>query len=91
MDNIIERLRLQSDAFQDSFNILSSAKNIQELAKHFFQVLRGNLLVVNAAIFFKYQEKTDWQLLFSKQKSDSDYNHLLNPNNEFSVSQIRVS
>jgi sigma-B regulation protein RsbU (phosphoserine phosphatase) len=88
LDNIIERLRLQSEAFQDSINLLSRAKNLEELAKDFFQVLRGNLLVVNAVIFFKSKEKADWHLLFSKQKSDSDYNHLLNPNNEFSVSQI---
>jgi sigma-B regulation protein RsbU (phosphoserine phosphatase) len=87
--NIIERLRLQSDDFKDSFKLLSRAKNLEELAKNFFQVLRGNLLVVNAIIFFKHNEITDWRILFSKQKSDSDYKDLLKPNNEFSISQTK--
>ena len=68
MQNIIERLGYQSDAFQESFDILSRAKNLDELAGKFFHVLRGNLLVVNAAVFYKKSESADWTVLFSKIK-----------------------
>ena len=68
MDNLIDRLRLQSDAFQDSFNLLSRAKTLEELAKVFFQILRGSLLALDAAIFFKSREEAEWQVLFSRKK-----------------------
>lgn len=70
MQNIIDRLSLQSDAFQESFNVLSRAKTLDELAKKFFHVLRGNLLVLNSIVYYKASGKSDWQLLFSKSRSD---------------------
>jgi len=83
LENIIERLGLQSEAFQESFDILSKAKNLEELAKKFFHVLRGNLLVVNAAILFKHKETANWQELFSKAKNR--YGELLGPQDEFTI------
>ncbi len=89
MQNIMDRLGLQSDAFQESFDILSRAKNHEELAKKFFHVLRGNLLIVNAAIFFKRNEKADWQLLFSKVKnSDGQYDDVLKSYGDFNITHI---
>jgi len=89
LENIIDRLGLQSDAFQESFNILSRAKNLEELSKKFFHVLRGNLLVVNAAIVFKSSEKSEWRLLFSKTKNaDIPYNKILGTNGNFSLESI---
>jgi len=89
LENIIDRLGLQSDAFQESFNILSRSKNLEELAKKFFHVLRGNLLVVNAAIVFKSSEKSEWRLLFSKTKNaDIPYNKILGTNGNFSLESI---
>ena len=71
MHNIIDRLSLQSDAFQESFNILSRSKDLEELAKKFFHVLRGNLLVINAIVYFKHNDKAEWKILFSKSISKS--------------------
>jgi sigma-B regulation protein RsbU (phosphoserine phosphatase) len=88
LEKIIKRLRLESDSFQDSFDKLSRAKNLEELAKNFSQILGYNLLVKNLVVFFKYKEKAEWQLLFSAHKSDSDYHLLLNTNSEFGVLEI---
>ena len=78
MENLIERLGLQSDAFQEGFSILSRAKSLEELSKKFFHVLRGNLLVVNAAILYKQSDETDWKLLFSKtQNTDIPFYKIL--------------
>jgi len=80
---------MKGDAFQESFNILSRAKNLEELAKKFFHILRGNLLVVNAIIFFKQKENAGWQILFSKQKkSDTDYSEILGSDGEFRISPV---
>lgn len=88
MDTIIEHLRQQSGAFQDSFKILSHARNLGELAKYFFNVLHDNLQVEKAIILFKQKEKKDWQVLFLKENQDFNYHHLLNHENEFNVIQI---
>jgi len=92
LENIIERLSMQSDAFQESFNILSRAKNLEELAKKFFHILRGNLLVVDAVIFYKRKEKTDWKLLFSKVKNpDMSLNEINLPEDDFKINFINHS
>jgi len=89
LQNIIERLSLQSEAFQESFNILSSARNPEELAKKFFHVLRGSLLVVNAVIYYKHSENADWKMLFSKTKDPEK--QLVNDfkETEFGINQIK--
>ncbi len=89
MQNIIERLGYQSDAFQESFDILTRAKTLEELAKKFFHVLRGNLLVVNAAVFYKKNESTDWTSLFSKGKEPKIIcDDLLNNTVGFGINEI---
>ncbi len=89
MSDIIDRLALQSDAFQESFNILSKAKTLEELAKKFFHVLRGNLLIVNATIFFKAHEKSEWQILFTKTKeTEPGLSELLSAGTEFKLASV---
>jgi len=90
LNNLIDRLSLQGDAFQESFNVLSKSKNLEELAKKFFHVLRGNLLVVNIAIFFKPKDKTNWQKLFSKVNGAAEipFQTLLESESEFNISFI---
>lgn len=70
MQNIIDRLGMQSEALQESFKILSRAANLEELAKKYFHILRGNLLVVKASIYFRRRESDKWQELFSKIKNN---------------------
>lgn len=65
----IERLQLQSEVFQESFRILSKAKNPAELAQFFYQILRGSLLVVNYRAYFKEKDNDAWKMIFSKTKS----------------------
>jgi serine phosphatase RsbU (regulator of sigma subunit) len=92
LDNIIARFGLQGEAFQESFNMLSRAKSLEELAKKFFHILRGNLLVINAAIFFKKNENASWQVLFSKtKKSDTSYSEILGSDSEFRITSVDQS
>ena len=88
MQNIIGRLGLQSETFQESFNILSRAKNLEELAKKFFHVLRGNLLVINADIYYKRSEKGKWQILFS-HTNNSELQFDTSAENEFRIMAIK--
>ncbi len=65
----LEHLKLQSEAFKESFNILSKAKNHEELARKFFHILRDNLLIVNIIVYFRANDKETWKKLFSRTKS----------------------
>ncbi|UCF65215.1 MAG: PP2C family protein-serine/threonine phosphatase [bacterium] len=91
MNNIIEQLRLQSEAFQESFKLLSKAKNLEDLAHHFFQILRDNLQVENGLIAFKNKENSEWQQLFSGEKTNADYQHFLDSTDEFNIIPINDS
>jgi len=88
LDNTIDRLRLQCEAFQNSFIVLTRSKNLEELAKIFFQILNSNLLVKDAVFFFRNREKTDWQILFPKQKINPDYKSLLKEDHNSKIAQI---
>lgn len=86
---IIERIALQSDTFQESFDILSQAKDTTELATKFFHVLRANLLILNAAIYFK-PETGEWQELLSKTKFPiKNRDELLDAEMEFRIIPIK--
>lgn len=79
MENIIERLQLQSKSFQESFDLLSRSGSLEKLAWNFFLILRGSLLIVDAAFFVKKSGKKEWQVLFSKFKDHkNEYTDLLN-------------
>ncbi len=45
--NIVDKLSLQVDSFQEGFEILSESKSINEMAKQFAILLRGNFLVTD--------------------------------------------
>lgn len=66
MQHIIERLEIQVASLQESFQLLSKSRSLPEMAKNFFQILRGNLLVVDANIFYCPANSEEWQELFVK-------------------------
>ncbi|GAB4372478.1 MAG: hypothetical protein Kow0042_15810 [Calditrichia bacterium] len=85
MDKILERLELQANSFQESFAHLTRAKTVKQLAKNFFQVLRGNLLVTAATIFFRRPEDDRWQLLFAANQQTDNCEHYFEAENQFSI------
>lgn len=64
-NNLLEKLELQVSSFQESFDILSRAKNLEDMAKKFFHILSGNLLVADGGIYFQ-KNRESWRPLFVK-------------------------
>ncbi|MEJ2053052.1 MAG: PP2C family protein-serine/threonine phosphatase [Calditrichaceae bacterium] len=85
MQNIIDRLEIQVASLQESFSILSRAKDLEDLAKKFFQILRGNLLVTEINVYFKKKNENQWYELFVKNKNTSQCFDFLNESDEFSI------
>lgn len=88
MQNIIERLQIQVSSLQESFFILSQAKSLEDMAKKFFHLLRGNLLVVDANIFFKKTRHEQWHKLFIKNENAVNCCELLDNETEFNVQYL---
>ncbi len=85
MENIIQRLQLQSGTFQESFSRLKTAKSAEQLGERFFEVLNRNLGVNEAVILLKKHDRENWQLLFAKKKSYSDYHSVLTDGSDFTI------
>ncbi len=89
MSDIIDRLLLQSAAFQESSAILNQARSLEDLAKKFFQVLRGNLLVVNASIYYRRSENASWKMIFAKTpESIIPLDDIPSPENNLEIKHI---
>ncbi|UCH66265.1 MAG: SpoIIE family protein phosphatase, partial [Ignavibacterium sp.] len=71
--NIVDKLALQVDSFQEGFEILSKSKSIEEMGKQFATLLRGNFLVSDINIFHKKVSDSEWKIIhgINKEKSEN--------------------
>jgi hypothetical protein len=67
MNSLIEKLQIEVSSYQESFQLLSKARNLKELAKSFFHTVSGNLMVTKVNIYFRNKQDDDWQPLFIKE------------------------
>lgn len=71
--NIVEKLALQVDSFQEGFEILSNSKSIKEMGKQFTRLIQGNFLITEVNIFFKRNYKDDWKKIHGNKISCSEF------------------
>ena len=64
--NIVDKLALQVDSFQEGFQILSGSKSLKEMAEQFVVLLRGNFLVTKVNVFYKQSIDAEWETLQAK-------------------------
>ena len=69
--NIVDKLALQVDSFQEGFEVLSKSKSVEEMGKRFASLLRGNFLVSEIDIFHKITSNDEWKLIYGKDQSNS--------------------
>ncbi len=70
--NIVEKLALQVDSFQEGFEILSESKSINDMAKQFATLLRGNFLVTDVNLFYKTASDSTWKMMYGKKEKNTD-------------------
>ncbi|MCW9066012.1 MAG: hypothetical protein OQJ78_06905, partial [Ignavibacteriaceae bacterium] len=68
--NIVEKLALQVDSFHEGFVLLSESKTINEMAKQFATLLRGNFLVTDVNLFYTKGADSTWQMMYGKQEKN---------------------
>ncbi|MCF6271440.1 MAG: PP2C family protein-serine/threonine phosphatase [Melioribacteraceae bacterium] len=66
IDLLTEKLSLQVESFQESFEMLSSASSITAMSRTFEKIIRGNFFTTKTSIFFRDNEKSEWKILVSE-------------------------
>lgn len=67
-DLLVERLSLQSESFQEGFEILIKCNSLEEITKRFRQILRGNFLTMNIVLMHKLSVDAEWNSIGSSIK-----------------------
>ena len=69
--NIVDKLALQVDSFQEGFEILCKSFSLDEVVKNFLHLMRGNFIVSEIYAYQKKQNDSEWKIIASKKKGDS--------------------
>lgn len=78
--NIVDKLALQVDSFQEGFQLLSESRTVNDMGKSFARLLQGNFLVSDVNIFYKKYIDEKWKLVHGKK--DDNYSCLIESKND---------
>lgn len=70
-NNLVEKLSLQAESFQEGFEILSDSFNLPEMIKNFLHLMRGNFIISEIYAYHKKQYDSDWKDIASTQNIDA--------------------
>jgi serine phosphatase RsbU (regulator of sigma subunit) len=74
--NLVEKLSLQAESFQEGFEILLKSANLNEMIKNFLHMLRGNFLITKIFAYHKSKNDSEWKIIPSDKtfnKADLKY------------------
>ncbi len=69
-NNLVEKLSLQAESFQEGFEILSKSFGLVEMVNNFLHLMRGNFIISEIYAYHKNQYDSDWNIIVSKKKND---------------------
>ncbi len=85
-NNFLDRFKIHLNSFQEGFDILAESNTLEELAKNLCHILRGNILVKGAGIYYKRSGSGGWIELCNLVPRDGfDLNTLNSFNGALSV------
>jgi serine phosphatase RsbU (regulator of sigma subunit) len=88
-NSLVEKLTLQSESFQEGFEILCKSFSFDEMAKNFLHLLRGNFISAKIHLLYKVTKDSDWNSIQSQEKfSDTDLS-LLSLNNPAPIKYLK--
>lgn len=95
-NNLVEKLALQVESFQEGFEILSKSHSLVEMLKNFLHIIRGNFLITEVYSFHKIKDIPDWKNISLKKIPDNSYLSFLKDSETpliqyFSEQKIEVS
>lgn len=77
-NNLVEKLSLQVESFQEGFEILCKSFNFIEMVKNFLHLMSGNFIISDISAFQKRQNDSEWRYVASLKNSQlSDLSYLI--------------
>jgi len=70
-NNLVEKLSLQAESFQEGFEILCKSFSFDEMVKNFLHLMRGNFIISEIIAYHKTQLDSDWKVIASKRNPES--------------------
>ena len=80
-NSLVEKLTLQSESFQEGFEILCKSFSFEEMTKNFLHLLRGNFISTKIHLLYKATKDSDWNSIQSREKFSNVDLSLLSLNN----------
>ncbi|MDZ7625800.1 MAG: hypothetical protein U5J96_15320 [Ignavibacteriaceae bacterium] len=87
-NNLVEKLSLQAESFQEGFEILCKSFSFDEMVKNFLHLMRGNFIISEIIAYHKKQFDSDWKVIASKEKSVNQLIYLFLKNQGVSLFNI---
>lgn len=72
-NNLVEKLALQVESFQEGFELLSKSFSLIEMVKNFLHIIRGNFIVKEIYAFHKIKDLPDWKNISLQKIPDLSY------------------
>lgn len=69
-NNLVEKLSLQVESFQEGFEVLSKSFSFVEMVKNFLHLMRGNFMISEIYAYHKKQYDSDWNIIASQKNFD---------------------
>lgn len=83
--NLVKKLSLQAESFQEGFEILSKSVGLVEMVENFLHLLRGNFLISEIHAFHKIKADFKWKCISTKQESDQNHLNYLADSDGFTI------
>jgi len=85
---LVEKLSLQAESFQEGFEALIKCNSLEEIAKNFGHLLRGNFILSSIHILHKLSIDAEWKYLSSQKDNDGIDQSLLSHNKQLSIKYL---
>lgn len=72
-NNLVEKLSVQVQSFQEGFEILSKSFSLVEMVKNFLHIIRGNFIITEIYAFHKIKDIPDWKNISLQKIPDQSY------------------
>jgi sigma-B regulation protein RsbU (phosphoserine phosphatase) len=84
-NSLVEKLSLQSESFQEGFELLTRSGSIDELLKNFRHLLRGNFISAKIFLFYKDSKEEKWHNIQKDESLNEADLSLLTPDQQTNI------
>jgi serine phosphatase RsbU (regulator of sigma subunit) len=84
-NNLVEKLALQVESFQEGFEVLSKSFSLVEMVKNFLHIIRGNFIITEVYAFHKIKNIPNWNNISLQKIPDESYLTYLHDSNTPSI------